>query len=201
MLAPGLPWIDALFESVSALTTTGLEQEDLVGSSRAHSRRTLGVYPVLTGLAFLLLWPLLGAWEGLLYTLSGVSTGGFAPRDASVQEFPFATQVLILLLACAAALPPVLYYRGLKTGWGSLLRNLQVRGLLGLTPAFGAPLGVALGRAGELPWEKAWRQGRCWRLRPRAAPWACPAPSPAPNCRTGPSRRCAPTCCSGDWRF
>ena len=121
LLAPGLPWIDALFESVSALTTTGLstlpgvqelspgylfsrawiqwyggvgiaiislavlirrsgaarrlldaslEQEDLVGSSRAHSRRTLGVYLVLTGLAFLLLWPLLGAWEGLLYTLS-----------------------------------------------------------------------------------------------------------------------------------
>jgi trk system potassium uptake protein TrkH len=210
LLAPGLPWIDALFESVSALTTTGLstlpgvqdlspgylfsrawiqwyggvgiaiislavlirrsgaarrlldaslEQEDLVGSSRAHSRRTIGVYLVLTGLAFLLLWPLLGAWEGLLYTLSGVSTGGFSPRDASLGEFAFAIQALIMLLACAGALPLVLYYRGLKTGWGALLRDLEVRGLLGLTLVFGILLGLALGAAGELPWGQAWRHG------------------------------------------
>ena len=130
-----------------------------MGSSRAHSRRTLGVYLVLTGFAFLLLWPLLGAWEGLLYTLSGVSTGGFAPRDASLGDFSFGTQALVMLLACAGALPLVLYYRALKTGWGTFLRDLEVRGLLGLTLVFALLLGLALGYAGELPWGQAWRHG------------------------------------------
>ena len=198
LMDPDLNVVDALFESVSALTTTGLstlpsvqqrspaylfarawiqwyggvgiaiislavlirrsgaarrlvdnslEQEDLVGSTRAHTRHAVAVYLVLSVVGFLVLWPSLGAWHALLYTLAGVSTGGFAPHDASLAALPPVSQPLVMLVACSGALPLVLYFRSYKLGWRHLFQDLEVRGLAALI------LGLTLLMAPALAWQ------------------------------------------------
>ena len=102
------------------LLDPSLEQEDLVGSTRAHTRHAVSVYLILSLAGILILWPLLGAWHALLYTLAGVSTGGFAPHEASLAALPLGAQPLVLVVACAGALPLVLYFRSYKMGWRHL---------------------------------------------------------------------------------
>jgi len=207
LLAPDLSFADALFESISALTTTGLstlpgveqrtpaylfsrawiqwyggvgiaiislavlirrsaaarhlidnslEQEDLVGSTRAHTRHAVAVYLLLSVLGFLLLWPLLGAWHALLYTLTGISTGGFSPHDASLGALPPVAQPVVLMVACSGAVPLVLYFRSYRLGWRNLLRDPEARGLVTLILALTLLMAPALALQG-LPWEDAWR--------------------------------------------
>ncbi len=62
-----------------------LEPSNVVCSLRLHARRALGVYLALTGLGVVTL-ALLGAksFDAIVDTLAAVSTGGFAPRDASL---------------------------------------------------------------------------------------------------------------------
>lgn len=206
----GLPWLDAWFEAVSAITTTGLstlsdfpgmpatflfarawtqwygalgtvvftlaliihhggaaqrlmdpalEQEDLVGSVRSHAQRMLLVYLTFTGLALLILWPLMGGHDALHYALTAVATGGFAPYGHSLAGFDFPVQATVLLLALSCALPLPLYYRAWRRGPGELARHPEVRALLVLVLMAGALLtAVLVGRLG-MPWQEALKHG------------------------------------------
>ena len=136
LMSFGLAGLDALFEAVSGVTTTGLttmarvedkprvflfarawmqwygglgvvalslafltrpgiiarrlsmaepEEEELLASTRAHSRRVIVVYGLLTAGGFLLLLLCGASWfSALAHTLSGVSTGGFSIYDESI---------------------------------------------------------------------------------------------------------------------
>lgn len=136
MMGAGLSFGDALFETISAATTTGLStvasvearprswllsrawmqwvgglgivvfsvallarsgitarslagsevsEDDLAGSARAGARRILVGYTALTAAGVILLLFLgAGLFDALVYTLASVSTGGFAPHDASL---------------------------------------------------------------------------------------------------------------------
>ncbi|NIQ95096.1 MAG: TrkH family potassium uptake protein, partial [Desulfuromonadales bacterium] len=182
MQASGMRFVDALFETVSAATTTGLStlatvegksrtflfarawmqwygglgivvlslalvirpgltakrllttgpaEEDLVGGTRAHARRVLVVYLILT-LAGLLLWVLLGGrpGEGLLYMMAAVSTGGFAPADGSFADLGGWRLAWVASLACfAGALPLALYHTAWRQGWRCWVGDLQVRAM------------------------------------------------------------------------
>ena len=187
LVVSGIPFADALFETISAATTTGLstlgpvEQrpmtlafarawmqwygglgivvfslalivrpgmsarrlsspdlpDDLAGGTRAHARRVLLVYGLLT-LGSLLSWILLGGQPltGLLYTLSAVSTGGFAPTAGSFADLPgLKLAWLVTVATLAGALPLALYHRAGRRGWREFTHNLEVRALLvaGLT--------------------------------------------------------------------
>ncbi len=177
MCGAGLEFVDALFESISALTTTGLstagspegrpitwlfarawgqwvgglgivvfslafivragvtaralevselEQDDLAGSARARSRRILLGYTMLTvgGLVLLLL---LGVqvFDALLYTLAAVSTGGFAPYDASLGGLGFlpALGVTLLCVAGATSLP---FFKRSQSSSGLAIGTVQL---------------------------------------------------------------------------
>jgi trk system potassium uptake protein TrkH len=183
MMASGLSFLDALFEAISAITTTGLstpasvqdkspsflferawmqwygglgivvlslaivvepgieaknlaaieeQTQDLVGGTRAHARRVLVVYTLLTGTGLLGLWLLSNnLLQAIYYTLAGISTGGFAPDDSSLAglgRWPVQWMVTLISLAGAFSLP--LYHQAYRRGWRVLLGDLQLRTLL-----------------------------------------------------------------------
>ena len=183
MMGSGLPFSDALFEAISAATTTGLStvtglesmpetflfarawmqwygglgivvfslallfrpgttakrlavtearEEDLVGGTKAHARRVLIVYAVLTGTGILLLLIVgVGFFDALLYTMASVSTGGFAPHDTSLAALDGpGIQYSVILVCLAGAVPLIFYYRLYKKSRRPVSDVLQLRGLL-----------------------------------------------------------------------
>ena len=183
IMASGLSFTDALFETISGITTTGLSvtasvadkpaiflfsrawmqwvgglgivifsvaimirpglaakrigdladyEEDLVGSTRAHARRVIVVYSVLTGFGIVALGFLGAGWfNSVVYSLSAVSTGGFSPHDASLAGFHSQwLQVVVILLSLTGAIPLVLYFRSFKEDGRVLIRDRQLQGLL-----------------------------------------------------------------------
>lgn len=113
------------------------ERDDLVGGTRAHARRVVVVYGVLTGGGFLLLWATgLGAFEALAHVLSAVSTGGFSTHDASLAAMSRASQrSAALLVSFLGATSFVVFYAGTYRKVGAVVRNAQVLGLLLLSAA------------------------------------------------------------------
>jgi trk system potassium uptake protein TrkH len=177
----GIPFIDALFEAVSGVTTTGLstlesvagrpasflfarawtqwigglgvlalvltlimdpgiaakrlgfdERVDIAGGTLSHVRRVSVVYLFITVIGILaLLAAGVSVLDAIVYTLTAVSTGGFANHDASLAGIAsWQAQVLITLLSLAGAISFSWYYLGYYRHAGSLLREPQFRGLL-----------------------------------------------------------------------
>jgi trk system potassium uptake protein TrkH len=208
LMRAGLSPMDAWFESVSALTTTGLstlarvegrspaflftrawmqwygglgfvvfsivllllqpgmaarrlvigevEADNRFGSSRAYARSVLAAYTVLTGLGIAALW-LLGAqpFAALLFCLSAVSTGGFAPYDNSLLglgAWPIQAAVMGLALAGAVSLP--LYGQALRRGWPAVAANLELRALLAAAALTSVVLALFLLRSGQWGWRE-----------------------------------------------
>lgn len=174
--AAGLSCIDALFESVSGCTTTGLtvlddagsthpsvlfarawmqwfgglgfsilsvalvtapglvarslafnnEDDDLVGSTRTRARTICLFFSIGTAFLFLLLIPTgIGLYDALLFALSSVSTGGFAPRSGSLMLIPYAAQFLIVIGGLAGAMPLAMYARVRGPEWRTPLTRIQ----------------------------------------------------------------------------
>lgn len=183
MMGSGLGFFDALFETISAATTTGLStvktlegmpktflfarawmqwygglgivvlslallfrpgavakrfalaessEDDLVGGTKAHARVILGVYSILTLAGIFLLISLgTGFLNSLLYTLASVSTGGFAPHDASLAALSgWVTHYVVILICFSGSVPLIFYYRlySRNKRWGT--ETLQLRGIL-----------------------------------------------------------------------
>ncbi len=196
LLAYGVPFMDALFETISAATTTGLstlgpiEQrpltfsfarawmqwygglgivvfslalvvrpgmsalrlasldapDDLVGGTRAHARRVLVVYAILTACG-LLVWLVLGGQplEGLLYVLAAVSTGGFAPTNGSFADLPGLRMAWVVTLAAlSGAVPLALYHKAWRNGWRQFLQNMELRALVAAGVITSLILGASL---------------------------------------------------------
>jgi trk system potassium uptake protein TrkH len=183
IMASGLSFGDAFFETISGVTTTGLSvtasvadkpaiflfsrawmqwigglgivilfvatmirpglaakrigdledyEHDLIGSTRTHARRVIIIYSILTGFGIILLGLLGAGWfNGVIYSLSAVSTGGFSPHDASLAGLNSSwLQGSVILLSVAGAIPLVLYFRSLRESGRILVRDNQVQGLL-----------------------------------------------------------------------
>jgi len=197
LLRNGLPFLDSFFETVSAVTTTGLStlgsieersatlifarswmqwygglgivvlslalvvrpgmsamrlglleapEEDLVGGTRAHARRVLIVYTVLT-CGGILVWLILGGtpWEGLLYVLAAVSTGGFAPTAGSLADLSGARLSWVVTVTClAGAIPLALYHTAWRQGWRHFFRDIEMRALLVAGVLMSLILGICL---------------------------------------------------------
>lgn len=212
LMASGLGFLDAMFESISGVTTTGLSvtasvaeksatflfsrawmqwmgglgivvlslatmiqpglvakrigdkedyEEDLVGGTRAHARRVLIVYAILTCFGIVVLGLLGAGWfEAVLYSFAAVSTGGFSPNDASLAGLGSQwLQAMVLLLSVASAIPLVLYYRSFKEGWGVLVYNRQIQGILAAGLLTTLLLAWFLGTQDGLNWTQALGHG------------------------------------------
>jgi trk system potassium uptake protein len=183
MTTAGLAPLDAWFEAVSGVTTTGLsmlthpsdqstallftrawmqwfgglgivvlsltlafgrsgdlrrlaepvgEETTLDSGIRLHARRLLWVYLLLTGIGLAVVslagmpWPM-----APIHVLAAVSTGGFGSFDDSLVGVGRGVQAALLAVAAAGALPLPLYYRAWLHGPGQLLRDPELRALMG----------------------------------------------------------------------
>ena len=211
-IASGLRFSDALFETISAVTTTGLTttstladkpdsflfarawmqwvgglgivvlclavlikpgmvakrlgdmedyEEDLIGGTRAHARRVFILYAALTAAGIVALGLLdIGWFEAFLYGFAAISTGGFAPHDASLAGVQsHAAQAMIILISMAGGISLILYQRLLQKGPRILLHDSQLQGFfitgLLMTLLLTASLRVQSG----FPWPRALGHG------------------------------------------
>lgn len=191
----GIPWLDALFETISGFTTTGLSTlasveersrtfllarawlqwvgglgfvvfslaltlepgvatrrlgapslapADFAGSMRAHARRVLRIYLSLTGLGVVALL-LLGAsgFDAVVHTFSGISTGGFTPRDTSLAGLERRLQYGVFGLCLLGAISLPLYAAPWRGGWKRVHRDPEARALLVLIAVGGSLVFVA----------------------------------------------------------
>jgi trk system potassium uptake protein len=207
LMLAGLDFEDALFETISAITTTGLstqstlaayppsllftrswmqwyggmgiavlslalliqpglvakglaiqesEADDLVGGVRAHARRILMVYVGLTLVGILINWLFgLGWFKGVLYALSAVSTGGFAPSDGGLASLSILGQWSVTLLCLVGAIPLTFYYlRGYSQHTQLAGNRLQVWALFGMMLLVTLILGLCLRQEGGFSWSQ-----------------------------------------------
>ena len=207
MMASGMEFMDALFEAISAATTTGLttrasvenapetflfarawmqwygglgimavmlalivrpggtskglavteaEADDLVGGTKAHSRRLLLVYGILTALGIGLLLALgVNSLQAVAYAMAAVSTGGFAPRDNSLAGLGGAAAITVIALCLLGAVPFVLYRQVFSKRFRFNVNLLQLAALLVCGLLFALPLAFHLGLA-HGDWGNAW---------------------------------------------
>lgn len=184
LMGYGLSFQDAVFESVSGVTTTGLstlpsvegrpapflfarawlqwigglgvvvlglalliepgvaakrlgfekrEKDELVGGTRAHARRVLVVYAILTAAGIALVLSLGAApFEAVVHVLAAVSTGGFATSDESLAAVGPSVQTAIIAISFAGAISFSWYYAGFYRRLPELVRDPQIRALLGM---------------------------------------------------------------------
>lgn len=211
-MASGLNFLDALFETISAVTTTGLSvtatvagkapaflfarawmqwigglgivvlslatliqpglaakrlgdhedyEDDLAGGTRARARLVFIVYAVLTAVGILVLGILGTGWfEAVLYTFAAVSTGGFAPHDASLGGLPgFPAQAAVILLSVAGGVSLLLYQRAFRQGARVLARDRQLQGYLIFGGLVTLTLSATLFFEGHMHWLQALQHG------------------------------------------
>lgn len=206
MMADGLGFVDALFESVSAVTTTGLstlatvddkstgflfsrawaqwygglgimvlslalvtspglatrrlavgeaEADDPVGGTKAHFRRVVLVYVMLTLAGWIVLALMgVGAGQSWYYVFCAVSTGGFAPDDASLGALgSWAVRGAVIALCVCGATSLVFYRRVYRDGLRPFVEDRQLHALVVLGVA------VAIGLVALLRLQEDWSWG------------------------------------------
>jgi trk system potassium uptake protein TrkH len=117
--------------TAKSFALTEKEADDLIGGTRAHARRILLLYAALTGAAVLaLLIAGVRPSASLLYSLSAVSTGGFAPHYGSLAALPNRVAAVIATGAgVAGALPFAFYIHRFNRTKYSAVNVLQVEAL------------------------------------------------------------------------
>jgi trk system potassium uptake protein TrkH len=208
--AAGLTAVDALFEAVSGVTTTGLSTlpsvqerghvflftrawmqwygglgiavlavvlmaqnglaarklvessggEVQISTTRAHARRVLGVYVLLTLVGFgLILAAGLEPFNALAHALAAISTGGFSTFDLSLGGgLPAAAPFAVLGVSFLGAVSLPLYFFAWRRGIGVLLADLELRALALACLIGTLLLGLWFWQEG-LPMPEALRQG------------------------------------------
>jgi len=140
------------------LETTG---EHLTGAgARHHARIVFLVYAALTVLAVAAVLAVGTApFEGLLYALSAVATGGFAPSDASLAALPVAASAVLTGICLLAAISLPLYARVPAQGIRALWRDEEVRALVAVTLLVALALMLLGMQQQGLSWRAALRHG------------------------------------------
>ncbi len=181
--AYGIDLTDALFEAVSAVTTTGLttlsgmetrpasflfarawtqwvgglgivvlavammmesgpaakklgfserEVADIAGGTRAHAKRVIVVYVLLTTLGLIaLLLAGVGLFDALTHVFTAVATGGFSAYDSSLTALPSALSRAVVMAICLlGAVSFSIYYRGYHDSVIVALKAVELRALI-----------------------------------------------------------------------
>ena len=135
------------------------KEDDLVGGTKAHARRILRVYGLLTagGIALLLVTGT-GPFDAVFYTLASVSTGGFSPDDASLSGLGgLVPQWSVMVLCLSCAVPLSFYHFIYRKPRGSPLVGLQAKGLLVAGVLGTLLLALCLHSLQGAPWSEVFR--------------------------------------------
>ncbi len=137
------------------LSVTETEADDLVGGTRAHTRRVLKVYSVLTVLGIIGAWLVgVGFIDAVLYTFAAVSTGGFAPSDGSLATLGPPAQVWITLLCLGGAIPLTYYHKMIREKRRVAVDFLQPRAVIIAALAASLALGAVMRLNGGMNWSQ-----------------------------------------------
>lgn len=118
-------------ETVKRLGRVGLDETDLLSSTRAQGRELLKVYALITVFGVALLLPLLpNWWEALSVGLAAVSTGGFSPRPDSLADYSHAAQFVTILLCLSTSASLMVYVLALRKGLGQAIGGTNARAML-----------------------------------------------------------------------
>ncbi|MEM1301307.1 MAG: potassium transporter TrkG [Pseudomonadota bacterium] len=91
--------------AAKAIGKAGIDGRDRIRSTRAQARELLEAYAALTLLFVVLISLAIGdLGEGLVLSLSAISTGGFAPRSDSLASYTLIGQVAVILASIAGAI-------------------------------------------------------------------------------------------------
>lgn len=116
--------------TVQAMGNVGLDQRDLLSSTRDQSRQLMVVYAGLTVLAIGVLLPLMPSWhEAVFIGLTAVSTGGFTPRPDSLASYGRAAQVVTLLICLSTTVSLMFYILWRRSGLRAALTGTNARGV------------------------------------------------------------------------
>ena len=139
--------------SAKELAVAEIEEGDLIGGTRAHTRRIIRIYATLTAIGVLLLLVTgTGFFDSLLYTFAGVSTGGFAPYDNSLAGLGFWPRQIAVTLSFISGAVPLTIYSGLfRRGGGYQTENLEMIWLLILCVVFSAATFALMTSSGYAP--------------------------------------------------
>ncbi|WP_289153699.1 potassium transporter TrkG [uncultured Salipiger sp.] len=117
-----------------AMGEAGIEERDILSSTRDQARALLRVYAAISVLAVLALWPLMPSfWEALMIALSAVSTGGFSPRPDSLASYPVSAQVVTMVACLATSVSLLFYVYARRYGLGPAWKKTNTGAVLGAT--------------------------------------------------------------------
>lgn len=137
--------------AAAKLYTSESGETNLLGSVLATGRVVVVAYGVLTLAAFLSLVAAgAGWWDGLLHSLSLVSTGGFTPFGDSIGGYDSAVTAgvtIVFMILGAVSFP--LFYVAWRGEWRRVVGDAQLRLLLVLV-AVGTSVALLLGSAGGI---------------------------------------------------
>jgi trk system potassium uptake protein TrkH len=133
------------------LEPAGPEERDIASSTRLHALRITRVYLVLTAAGVALLATAgTGVLDAFAYTLSAVSTGGFAPHDASLAALHgWPRQALVVLLSASGAVSLPLYLMARRKGLRAAARDPELRVLAACAVAVSALLALGMALEGR----------------------------------------------------
>ena len=176
MMGSGLAFMDAFFEAVSGVTTTGLSTMETLADipptflfARAWMQWYGGLGIVVLSLS-LIIQPglaakglgILGAlalgmvfFDALLYTFSAISTGGFAPHDSSLATFDWPVQLWITLFCLAGAIPLAFYHRMVVEKRCAAVDFLQIKALFTASLVVSLAMAATLHLNGGMAWPQA----------------------------------------------
>ncbi|MEW6288330.1 MAG: potassium transporter TrkG [Thermodesulfobacteriota bacterium] len=135
------------------LAVTEAEANDLVGGTRAHARRVMKVYVVLTVIGiFGALLIGVGLFDAVLYIFPAVSTGGFAPYDSSLSVLGWPVQLWVSLVCLSGAVSLAFYHRIYRRRHLMPGDFSQVRALLVASLIISLLLGASMRSGNDMPW-------------------------------------------------
>jgi trk system potassium uptake protein TrkH len=133
--------------------------EKVMPRSHMAAKYILAAYTGLTLLGFFALWGAgMSPFEAINHAMTAISTGGYSTSDASLAHWSQpAIHWIAIALMILGSLPFTLYVASLRGNYKALLRDHQVRGLLGFLLASWLVVGTWLHLHSQLGWMDAIR--------------------------------------------
>lgn len=138
--------------TVQAMGKVGIEQRDVLRSTRAQARQLMVIYGLITVLGIAALLPLMPTWwEAVVIGLTAVSTGGFTPRPDSLASYDTLAQAVTLLICLSTTVSLLFYVLWRRKGLRAALAATNAPGVLGATASGGLVLTALFFISAQMP--------------------------------------------------
>lgn len=140
-------------------TESSDRSEKVMPRSHMVAKFIVLAYVSITALGSVAFWAAgMSLFDAINHAMSAISTGGFSTSDQSLAKWPQpAVHWVAIVVMILGSLPFTLYVATLRGNSGALIRDEQVRGLLGLLLTTWLVMGAWYWATTDLPWYDALR--------------------------------------------